>query len=412
MHVRKLYRTIEAIGSKKFDREVNFLKDVLSEVVQNEETMIKGGRIWKLNPKGVCYDLLAQVGEIEQIKTPYKILLKDYPVFLELPKVRTIVADEHDQYLRNMGIHYYSATGIGPKISVNGYTLYQYIMAFNADELNDKFTATLNIVGSAVTAALATRKSERRTKILEQDIDKAREIQRSILPEHEKRFQQYELYGVSVADRIVGGDFFDYLEIEGDNERLGFVIGDAASKGLSAAAQALYTSGAIRMGFEYQTKISSLLSRVNKLLNKTFTEEHFVTLFYGELTDDRNGLVIYANCGHNNPILYRSATGALEFLETTGQIMGPFPNEVFRTENFLMQSGDVLFLYTDGVSEAMDQNGGFYGEDRIGQLLREHHDLSSKAITHTILEDVQKFSTQGAQSDDKTILTIKRLPSI
>ncbi len=408
MHVRKLYRTIEAIGSKKFDREENFLRDVLTEIVQNEEIMIKGGRIWKLNPRVGSYDLIAQIGEVEQIKTPYRILVSDYPVFLELPKVRTIISDEHDQYLRNRGIHHYSATGIGPKVSVNSHTLFQYVMAFNADDLSDKFTATLNIVGSAVTSALATRKSERRTKILEQDIDKAAEIQRSILPEHEKRFHNYELYGVSVADRIVGGDFFDYLEIEGDNERLGFVIGDAASKGLSAAAQALYTSGAIRMGFEYQTKISSLLSRVNKLLNKTFSEEHFVTLFYGELTDDRNGLVIYANCGHNNPILYRAATGTTEFLETTGQIMGPFPGEVFKTENFLMNGGDVLFLYTDGVSEAMDQQEQFYGEERIRQMLCKHYALSAKAITHTVLEDVQKFSSQGPHSDDKTIVTIKR----
>ena len=408
MHVRKLYRTIEAIGSKKFDREEDFLRDVLAEVVQNEEIMIKGGRIWKLNQRDGYYDLIAQIGEVQQIKIPYRILVSDYPVFLELPKMRTIISDEHDKYLRDRGITHYSATGIGPRVCVNDQTLFQYVMAFNADELSDKFTATLNIIGSAVTAALATQKLDRRRKILEQDIDKAREIQRSILPEHEKQFHNYDLYGVSVADRIVGGDFFDYLEIEGDHERLGFVIGDAASKGLSAAAQALYTSGALRMGFEYQTKISSLLSRVNKLLNKTFSEEQFVTLFYGELTDDRNGLVLFANCGHNNPVLYRAATGGMEFVETTGQIMGPFPNEVFKTENFLMQHGDVLFLYTDGVSEAMDQNEQFYGEDRIKTQLGLHHGLSAKSITHTVLEDVQKFSTQGPNSDDMTILTIKR----
>ncbi len=408
MHVRKLYRTIETIGSKKFDREEDLLRDVLAEVVQNEEIMIKGGRIWKLNQRDGYYDLIAQIGEVQQIKTPYRILVSDYPVFLELPKLRTIISDEHDKYLRDRGITHYSATGIGPRVCVNDNTLFQYVMAFNADELSDKFTATLNIIGSAVTAALATQKLDRRRKILEQDIDKAREIQRSILPEHEKRFHNYDLYGVSVADRIVGGDFFDYLEIEGDQERLGFVIGDAASKGLSAAAQALYTSGALRMGFEYQTKISSLLSRVNKLLNKTFSEEQFVTLFYGELTDDRNGLVLFANCGHNNPVLYRAADGSMDFVETTGQIMGPFPNEVFKTENFLMQPGDVLFLYTDGVSEAMDQNEQFYGEERIKAQLGLHHGLTAKAITHTVLDDVQKFSTQGPNSDDMTILTIKR----
>jgi len=408
MHFRKLYRTIESIGSKNADRAEDLLRSVLTEVVENEEIMIKGGRIWKLNPRQGTYELFEQIGEVEHIKTPYSLRIEEYPVFLDLHKTKTIISDEQNQYLRNRGISYYSATGIGERVSVNGHTLYQYVMAFNADELNDKFTATLNIIGAAVNSTLATKKFERRTKILEQDLDKAREIQRSILPEHEKQFHNYDLYGVSLADRIVGGDFFDYLEIEGDSERLGFVIGDAASKGLSAAAQALYTSGALRMGFEFQTKISSLLSRVNKLLHKTFSAEHFVTLFYGELTDDRNGLVIFANCGHNNPVHYRAADGSTHFIETTGQIMGPFPNETFKTENFLMDRGDVLFLYTDGVSEAMDQQEQFYGEDRIRKLVSDHHELSAREITQTVLDDVQKFSSLGAQSDDKTIVTIKR----
>ncbi len=408
MDFRKLYRTIELIGSKSVDREEDLLKGVMTEVVQNEEIMIKGGRIWKLNPRDETYQLFDQIGEVEHIKTPYSLKVDDYPVFQELHKSKTIICDEQDQYLRNRGISYYSATGIGDRVSVNGHRLYKYVMAFNADNLDETFTATLNIIGSAVNSALAARKFERRTKILEQDLDKAREIQRSILPEHEKRFHNYDLYGVSLADRIVGGDFFDYLEIEGDTERLGFVIGDAASKGLSAAAQALYTSGALRMGFEFQTKISSLLSRVNKLLHKTFTVEHFVTLFYGELTDDRNGLVIFANCGHNNPVHYRAADGTTEFIETTGQIMGPFPNETFKTENFLMNPGDILFLYTDGVSEAMDQQEQFYGEERIRDLVAKHHDLTARELTQTVLDDVQKFSSLGTQTDDKTIVTIKR----
>ena len=196
--------------------------------------------------------------------------------------------------------------------------------------------------------------------------------------------------------------------MDGDTERLGIVIGDAASKGFSAAAQALYISGAIRMGFAYQTKISSLLARVNQLLNKTFSEEHFVTLFYAELTDDKNGLVIYANCGHNNPIVYRANTNSIDYLEATGQLLGPFPNETFKTDNILMSKGDILFLYTDGISEATNEQGDFYGEDRIAQTVFEHREQSSKYITQKILEDVQQFNTLGTQSDDKTIVTIKR----
>lgn len=409
MQLRKLYRTIESIGSQPFENDEELLQRVLHEIVGNESINIKGGRIWKLDAKTSTYELVHQVGEIDAIKQHYRVKVKDYPIFEELPKVRTMLGSEQDAYLREHGILKYSATGIGEKVQLRGKTLFRYVMAFNADHLDENLTSTLNIISTALSSVLRTRRIERKAKVLEQDMDKAREIQKSILPQHEMYFHSYELYGISLPDRIVGGDFFDYLQIEGDTERLGFVIADAASKGLSAAAQALYTSGALRMGFEFQTKISSLITRVNKLLHKTFSDEQFVTLFYGELTDDKNGLVLYANCGHNNPILYRASTQTAEFIETTGQILGPFPDEHFKTENFLVNKGDVLFLYTDGVSEATNEHGEFFGEDRLIRHLAEIHTKSAREITQIILDDVQKFNSLGTQSDDKTIVTIKRI---
>ncbi|HTK82317.1 MAG TPA: PP2C family protein-serine/threonine phosphatase [Bacteroidota bacterium] len=409
MQLRKLYRTIESIAYQQFDREEDLLKHVMHEIVQNEEIHIKGGRTWKFDPKTGTYVLVYQEGEVDPIEANYRIKVKDYPVFLELPKVRTVLASEQDQYLREQGILHYSATGIGDKTVWRGQTLYRYVFAFNADTLDESLTSTLNIISAALSSVLRNRKLERRAKVIEQDLDKASEIQRSILPQHEMKFHSYELYGVSVPHQIVGGDFFDYLQVEGDIERLGVVIGDATSKGVSAAVQALYTSGALRMGFEYQTKISSLLSRVNKLLNKTFSEEHFVSLFYAELTDDKNGLVLYANCGHNNPVFYRSSTGAMQFIEATSQMLGPFPDAKFKTENFTMAAGDVFLLYTDGVSEATNEHGEFFGEDRIAKLIAQNAGHSAKEITQMLLQEVQQFNSLGTQFDDKTIVTIKRV---
>ena len=214
-----------------------------------------------------------------------------------------------------------------------------------------------------------------------------------------------------MADRIVGGDFFDYLQAEDDPDRLGVVIGDATSKGVSAAVEALYVSGALRMGFEFQTKISSLIARVNKLVNKTFSEEHFVSLFYTELQSDKNGLVLYANCGHSSPVFYHAAERRTELLETTGQLLGPFPKETFRTENFHMKKNDILVLYTDGVTEAQNDRGEFYGEERLQEEIKKLHNCSAKEVTQSILESVQKFSAGGEYSDDKTIVTIKRTES-
>lgn len=409
MQLRKLYRTIEAIASREFEKEEDLINHALHEIVQNNEIRIKGGRAWKFDTKTGTYVLIHQVGEIEKIKQHYQIKLKDYPIFLQLPSARTILAKETDDYLRKRGIHNYSATGIGEKILYRGKPLYKYVLAFNADYIDENLLATLNIISAALSTALKSKKIQKKAEQLEKDFDKAREIQRSILPQHELIFDKYEIYGVSIPDRIVGGDFFDYLQTEQDTERIGVVIGDAAHKGLSAAVHALYTAGAVRMGFEFQTKISFLLSRVNNLLHKTFPDDKFVSLFYAEITDDKNGLVLYANCGHNNPILYRKSTDTVEFLEPTGQLLGPFPNETFKTENILMQKGDILFLYTDGVSEAFDPNGNIYGEERIIRHLREHHFKNSKEITQQILNDVLLFNSGASNSDDKTIVTIKRV---
>jgi len=408
MQLRKLYRTIEEIANKQFDSTEDLLKHLLQEIVQSEEILIKGGRVWKFDARTGSYELLHQVGEIEQIKRHYRVKVKDYPVFFELPQRRTVLGSEQDEYLRGRGILKYSATGIGDRLQWRGHQLYKYVLAFNADQLDENLTSTLNIISAAVSSALRSKRMEHKAKVMERDLDRASDIQRSILPQHEMKFQSFEMYGISVADQTVGGDFFDYLQVKGDDERLGVVIGDATSKGLSAAVQALYTSGALRMGFEFQTKIGSLLGRVNRLLNKTFSESHFVSLFYAELTDDKNGLVLYANCGHNNPILWRAADGKTEFLEATGQMLGPFPDEVFRVENVLMNKGDLLLLYTDGISEATNEQGEEYGEDRIIQCIRRQAARTPKEITQHLLEDVQAFNSLGTRSDDKTIVTIKR----
>jgi sigma-B regulation protein RsbU (phosphoserine phosphatase) len=408
MQLRKLYKTIESFGTQKFENHEDFLKHILAEIVQNEEIKIKGGRIWKFDPKNAGYELIHQIGDIEKITAHYRIKLKDNPIFLELPKLRTIIASEQDQYLRQRGIGKYSATGIGERIHWRGNTLYKYVMAFNADELGENLTATLNIISQALNSMLRATKIEQKAKTLERDLDKAREIQQSILPQHELHFHKYDIYGVSVPDRIVGGDFFDYLQLDDDAERLGVVIGDATSKGMSAAVEALYLSGALRMGFEYQTKISLLLSRVNKLLHKTFSEEHFVSLFYAEITDDRTGLLIYANCGHNTPMLLRAGERDPLLLEATGQMLGPFPESTFKTESVLMKKGDLLLLYTDGITEATNEQGEFYGEERLLNQLRNCRDMTPKEMTQRMLQEVQLFNSTGTNSDDKTIVVLKR----
>lgn len=409
MNQHRLYRTIESFSNKKFKSDEQLLRHVLESIIRNEEIPIRGGRIWKLEPQQGTYRLIYQYGEVETIKKNFRLRVLNYPMFLQLGRKRTIVATETDKYLRQRGIRLYSATGVGEPVHWKGYTLYPYVLGFNAEYMKQDEAYAMNIISSVLTTALKNRRIESKAAELEKDLDKAREIQRSILPDHEMKFFNYEMYGVSLPERIVGGDFFDYLQASGDKERLGVVIGDAASKGLSAAAQALYVSGALRMGVEYQTKMDTFISRINRLVNRTFTAEQFLSMVYLELTRSDKGLLFYVNAGHSNPILLRAGTDDVDMLPATGQILGPFPDEQYRTDFTTMQKGDVLLLYTDGITEAKNSEGEMYGEQRLIRCLRQHRHRSPKEICQLILEEVQLHSRMVEYSDDKTVLVIKRV---
>jgi sigma-B regulation protein RsbU (phosphoserine phosphatase) len=409
MNQRKLYRTIESLSPDRFDTSDELLTYLLDEIVKHEGMDIKGGRIWKLNPRKNSYALLKQIGDIERLPDGFSIRISEYPPVHEIARRRSIVREETHKYLRKKGIGGYAATGIGEKVKVRNAYLYPYLIAFNSDTKDDQILDTLNIISSAATSILKSKRIEAQTRLLEKDLDQAFKIQKSILPEHQFSFGNYELFGISLPDRIVGGDFFDYLSIGSDSDRVGVVIGDAASKGLSAAVQALYISGALKMGVAFETKMTTLIRKINNLVGQTFSDERFVTLFYAELLNNTNGLCLYTNAGHNAPMFYREATGTIELLENTGPVLGLAPDQKYQTENINFAKGDILLLYTDGIVEAVDVNFKLYGEERLKQKLLQAKDFPPREITEAILEEVQNFSAQGPYSDDKTLVAVKRM---
>jgi sigma-B regulation protein RsbU (phosphoserine phosphatase) len=177
---------------------------------------------------------------------------------------------------------------------------------------------------------------------------------------------------------------------------------------MPAAIQALFVSGAVRMAMGFSPKISNMFGRLNNLINKTFSRERFVTMFYGELTLSSNRLILYANAGHCPPIHYRSSKDKFQDLPATGKFLGIEPNQKYKLENCRMLQGDTLVLYTDGISEAMNSKGELFGEKRIMEVIKANHDKTSKEIAYAILEQVQKFSANSIYNDDKTLVVIKR----
>jgi sigma-B regulation protein RsbU (phosphoserine phosphatase) len=414
MDPRKLYRTLENIikEAPRFETEEDFLEHVIAQIINNEEINIIGGRLWKLNDKRDAYSLVAQMGNVDVIRHNYELNIEMYPMFKKVGLFRSVLATETDEYLIEKGIYHYSATGVGTRyklkeVSGETYYLYSYLIALNAKGLDDEFLNKLNIISMTLSSILRTKDMESSAKESRQELEKAKEIQRSILPEHEYKFGNYELFGLSVPDRIVGGDFFDYLDSE-DEERLGVALGDAASKGLSAASQALYVSGALKMGVGYQMKMSAMMSKINNLVNETFPYERFVTLFYCELSNDKRGLCQYVNAGQNPPMFLDFDTGNIERLSSTGPVLGPAPYQKYGVESINFRVNDVLVLYSDGIIEATDQNFKFYGEERLIECIRKHKDADPREICNSIIQEVNVFSAKGVYSDDRTLVVIKR----
>lgn len=406
---RDTYKLVQRLTSGKFTSSVDLLQSLVRDIVAHKDFGIIGGRVWKLNPVDGTYVLAYQFGSVKKIPDDYKMLIEDNPVFKEIIKERTVLNYETDPLLRESGIEIYSVTGVGEIIKHQGNRYYKYLLGFNAPQILQSFFEILAIISSVVTIAIRDLNAKEEHKKIYVDIGKASEIQRNLLPDHYMEFHDYKIYGACIPDEAVGGDYFDYLK-QPDNldERLGILISDCASKGLPAAVQALFVSGAIRMGMSFSTRISHLMSRMNNLIFDTFPYERFVTLFYCELTLSSDRLVLFSNAGHCSPIHYRPALDNFKFLNPTGGFLGLVRDQRFEVENIRMHPGDILVLYTDGISEAHSKTNELYGEENICEVIRKYHYETPKNIVLQILEDVHRHSVDGSYTDDKTIVVIKR----
>ncbi len=409
MKQKRLYRTLETVASKRFDSDKELLIEVAEQLLKNSEINITGGRIWQLDVERKAYSLMYQTGNVQRINPDFLLEIIEYPVFDVISVERTVLANETNKVLIKKGIFKYSASGIGQRSKINGKSYYKYILAVNSVSIDEDLRYALNIVATVLTQKINERKLIDSRKNLIADLDKAKELQKSILPEHELSFYGYELFGVTIPAEILGGDFFDYLRIGDDESRLGITVGDAASKGLSAAAEAMYISGAVRMASTFQIKISPLFYRMNELINKIFADDRFTSLFYAEISNDKKGLCLYANGGHNPPIFIKDSTKEITYLEPTGPLLGPAPHSKYDTDSINFSVGDVLVIYSDGIVESANEKFELYEEKRLENIIRKSMHLTPREICYAILDDVQKFSTSNSKyQDDKTLVVIKK----
>jgi sigma-B regulation protein RsbU (phosphoserine phosphatase) len=240
---------------------------------------------------------------------------------------------------------------------------------------------------------------------LERDLAIAAEIQRSFLPQDDGEDRQRGAFVVEAAmipAHAVGGDFYDHFWL--DEHRLGVVIGDVSGKSVPAALLMAVTRALLRASALRGGEPGACLGEVNRLLVRDTAAERFVTLFYAVLNGAR-GELCYANAGHNPPFLLR-AGGAVEELGGAELIVGVMPEACYQTRSVRLQAGDRLFLYTDGIPEALNPQQEQFSESRLQGLLSEADGDTPQTLVGRVVESVRGFTAGAPQSDDITALAV------
>lgn len=244
---------------------------------------------------------------------------------------------------------------------------------------------------------------------MKKELELAAKIQLSLLPKENPAIEGYDFAGISIPAKEAGGDYYDFVNLGG--HELGIAIGDVSGKGMGAAIYMTLTKGILQAHAEENASPKTVLGKVNRLLYRTIEKNTFVSMFYAIL-DYQNDTLLYSRAGHNPGILCSGTDGNTRFLKSKGMALGLEEGTIFKNtlveESIDIKPGDVLVLYTDGFTEAMNNNMDEYGEERFTNLISSSTNKSSGEILELILEDVSSFIEEYPQHDDMTIVIIKK----
>jgi sigma-B regulation protein RsbU (phosphoserine phosphatase) len=232
------------------------------------------------------------------------------------------------------------------------------------------------------------------------DMEIAREVQSRLFPQFLPPLETLQYTGTCIQARVVGGDYYDFLDL--GTGRLGIVLADISGKGIAAALLMANLQANLRS--RYMVALEDphqLLQSVNRLFVENTPEDSYATLFYADY-DDANHCLRYANCGHNPPLLLR-ANGEIERLEATATVLGLFSKWNCEVKKASLGPGDVLVIYTDGITEAPNQDGEEFGESRLLEIVHAHKKVEVREMLSAILAEVQQFSG-ASQADDLTLV--------
>jgi serine phosphatase RsbU (regulator of sigma subunit) len=289
---------------------------------------------------------------------------------------------------------------LGPRLSQQEYS------ADDRKLLNDLATQTAPAVQVAQLVRQQQQQAQERERI-EQELRVARLIQQTLLPKHVPDLPGYQLAAYYQPAREVGGDFYDFLEL--DDGRLGLIVGDVTDKGVPAAIVMATTRTMLRASAQRLDSPGEVLKRVNDVIVRDIPPNMFITCLYAIL-DPETGHLRYANAGHDLPYRRRrtSSSGGAEELRATGMPLGLLPGMSYEEKEIVLQRGDSVLFYSDGLVEAHDPEREMFGFPRLQGLVGAHRS-DGPAMVNFLLSELARFTgDQWEQEDDITLVTLDR----
>jgi len=207
----------------------------------------------------------------------------------------------------------------------------------------------------------------------------------------------------ATPSRTVGGDFYDFVRI--DDKHLGVVIADASGKGMPAALMIAQIQAIVHSEVNNGNEIGRMIGNMNQIMYSALSSEKYVTLFYGVFNFEEQTFD-YVNAGHNYPLVVHT-DGSCDELTIGGPVIGALPGMTYQSSHVKLCHDDLIFFFTDGLSEAMDSAEREYGEERVKNFVCAHREQDPASLVQLILNDVRSHDPSDPPADDTTIVAIK-----
>jgi sigma-B regulation protein RsbU (phosphoserine phosphatase) len=320
----------------------------------------------------------------------------------------------HERLGSIASVHQEGITVMAGPVSSGERKLGVLVMTANLNERtfsqNDFEVFSSLVEQSAYALANAKAHQEMQSKQqLEAELKTAGDVQRILLPDRAPALDGYVFAGRNLPARILSGDFYDYLELDGTH--FGAVIADVSGKGFPAALIAATSRSALQAHAKTRLSPTAVLSAVNRQICPDIRQDMFVSMIY-LVIESGSPQVTLSRAGHPEPLVWRKRTGIVEVIQSPGLGVGIDDGDVFdrvtKDTTLTMESGDVMLLYTDGISEAEDKDGDLFDEDRIKQSLAASAHLGATVVVDHLLDALNTFTGGKAPHDDVTVITIQK----